>query len=140
MSDADFPSGQWVGFYTYSQRPQRRYLMDLILEFRGGTISGEGADGIGFFNIAGQYFPKEGECSWTKRYVGQHSVDYVGYREKKGIWGTWTLHGAKGGFHIWPIGEGEPVEKLREEVEEEFPLTVSPLRAPGPPAMSPQPQ
>jgi hypothetical protein len=89
-------------------------------------ISGEGADGIGFFGIDGRYYAKERECCWIKTYFGLHSVEYSGFREKKGIWGTWTIEDTKGGFHIWPIGEGMPVEKLREEVEEEFPiLTVA---------------
>lgn len=121
MNEAQFPSGQWVGFYTYSNQ-SGRYLMDLILEFRDGVILGEGADGIGFFGISGRYYPEEGECFWTKTYVGRHSVEYSGFRENKGIWGTWDIDGTKGGFHIWPIGEGMPVEKLREEVEEEFPV------------------
>ena len=100
--------------------------MDLILEFQNRIISGEGADGIGAFVIDGHYYPKEGECSWIKTYVGRHSVEYTGYREQKGIWGMWTLYGTKGGFHIWPIGDGTPLEQLRNEVEEEFPLKVSP--------------
>lgn len=123
MSDLSFPSGQWVGFYTYANRTQR-YLMDLVLEFRDGTISGEGADGIGFFGIDGHYCAREGDCTWIKTYFGRHSVEYTGYREKKGIWGNWAIELYTGGFHIWPIGEGASVETLREEVEEEFPLLV----------------
>ena len=102
--------------------------MDLGLELRNGIISGEGADGIGLFAIDGRYYPKEGECSWIKTYVGRHSVEYTGYREQKGIWGTWTLGKTKGGFHIWPIGDGVPLDELKNEVEEEFPLRVSPNR------------
>ena len=130
MSEAHFPSGQWVGFYTYSNR-SKRYLMDLVLEFRGGIVSGEGADGIGLFGIDGRYYPKEGECFWTKTYFGSHSVEYSGFREKNGIWGTWTIEGTKGGFHIWPIGEGAPVEKQREEVEEELPILTVPTQTPS---------
>ena len=123
MSDVDYPSGQWIGFYTYAAFSQR-HLMDLILEFREGIVFGEGADGIGLFGIDGRYFPKEGECSWIKTYIGSHSVRYAGYREKKGIWGTWTIDDTKGGFHIWPIGEGVALEKLREEVEQQCPLLL----------------
>ena len=130
MSDVHFPSGQWVGFYTYASS-SKRFLMDLVLEFRDGRISGEGADGIGFFGIDGHYFPKESECSWIKTYFGSHSVEYSGFREKKGIWGTWTIQETKGGFHIWPIGEGTPLEKLREEVEEEFPLKPALVKEPN---------
>jgi hypothetical protein len=129
MSEAQFQSGQWVGFYTYSNET-KRYLMDLILQFRDGTISGEGSDGLGLFGIDGRYNPNDGDCSWVKTYFGSHSVEYSGFREKKGICGTWTIRGTKGGFHIWPIGEGELVEKLREEVEEEMPILTVPTESP----------
>lgn len=116
MSDCQFASGQWFGFYTYTGR-SRRYLMDLVLEFNYGTITGEGADGIGLFVISGQY-STGGECSWLKQYVGRHSVDYLGFREAKGIWGTWSIGQfkklCKGGFHIWPLSEGEPLTTTEE--------------------------
>jgi hypothetical protein len=38
MSSVNFPSGQWVGFYTYPNRSER-YLMDLVLQFRDGANS-----------------------------------------------------------------------------------------------------
>jgi len=132
MSEANFPSGQWIGFYTYPNRSQK-YLMDLILEFRDGIVSGDGADGIGCFGIDVRYYAKEAECSWIKTYFGRHSVEYTGFREKKGIWGTWTIGPSKSGFHIWPIGEGAPLEKLREEAEEELPLRVSLQKEPNQP-------
>ena len=44
-------------------------------------------------------------------------MDYRGFREAKGIWGTWSINQTKGGFHIWPISEGEPLTAT--EVEEE---------------------
>lgn len=129
MSSVNFPSGQWVGFYTYSERSQR-HLMDLLLEFRDGRIAGEGADDIGSFGIDGRYYPHEGECRWIKTYFGSHSVEYSGFREKKGIWGTWAIGHAKGGFHIWPIGEGMPHELVREEkVEEVIPIQPTPVTA-----------
>jgi hypothetical protein len=120
MSECQFPSGQWFGFYTYANRP-RRYLMDLILDFKNGSISGEGADGIGFFVISGFYNTSNGECSWIKRYIGLHSVDYRGFREAKGIWGTWHITKTKGGFHIWPLSEGEPLTATEVEEETEQP-------------------
>jgi hypothetical protein len=121
MSEVIFPSGQWVGFYTYPN-VGGRHLMDLILEFRDGTIAGEGADPIGFFGIHGRYYAKEAECRWTKTYFRAHSVEYHGYREKKGIWGTWSIGQMKGGFHIWPIGEGATLDYVREEQADESPL------------------
>ncbi len=57
-----------------------------------------------------------------------HDVFYRGFREDKGIWGTWEItHFARGGFHIWPqhAGEGgqeassaegeEPVDAIASE-------------------------
>lgn len=72
-----FPSGQWVGFCTYGAST-RKHLMDLVLEFKGGKMTGEGADGIGLFVMSGSYSEKTGECSWVKQYVGAHAVDYNG--------------------------------------------------------------
>lgn len=93
--------------------------MDLKLEFSKGLIHGEGADGIGFFVITGRYSEKDRECNWDKTYVGRHTVSYRGFREGRGIWGTWNLPDCKGGFHIWPLTEGPPPEPLALEEERE---------------------
>ena len=110
-----FPSGPWVGFYTYSGH-SKKYMMDLVLEFKRGKMTGDGADGIGLFVISGHYSVSSGECSWAKQYVGRHAVDYKGYREGKGIWGNWVVSSAKGGFHIWPLSESSP-QNLAQENE-----------------------
>jgi len=65
MSDPQFPSGEWVGFYTYANG-SRKYLMDLVLEFKGGRMTGEGADEIGLFVISGTYSEQNGECAWMR--------------------------------------------------------------------------
>ncbi len=93
--------------------------MDLLLEFRNGIITGEGHDGVGAFVIAGIYSAENHECSWQKTYVGRHTVAYRGFGEDKGIWGTWTLSVAKGGFHIWPLSEGQPFIAIAEEYSSE---------------------
>jgi len=126
MSDVNFPSGQWVGFYTYPHLSER-FLMDLVLEFRDGVMTGEGWDGIGLFDIDGRYSTTDLQCHWKKMYYRKHTVQYAGYREKKGIWGTWTIGATKGGFHIWPIGEGAALEKFREEAKDEV-LLPTPLK------------
>jgi hypothetical protein len=77
MSDHQFPFGPWVGFYT-DANGTRKYLMDLVLEFKGGKMTGEGADGIGLFIVSGNYSEETGECAWVKQYVGRHAVDYKG--------------------------------------------------------------
>src|ERR1051325_2490365 len=86
--------------------------MDLHLTFANGSMSGEGNDGVGRFFIKGRYDAASKECSWTKTYVGSHDVFYRGFREGKGIWGTWEISlWGHGGFHIWPRQAGEGAEK-----------------------------
>ena len=108
MSESLFPSGPWMGFYNY--RPGDRHRMDLALTFANGNMSGDGVDDVGRFLIKGRYDSTSGECYWTKSYLGAHDVFYRGFREGKGIWGTWEIATHEhGGFHIWPrqAGEGE---------------------------------
>jgi len=107
MNDEQFPSGPWIGFYTYAS-PKDKHRMDLHLDFAGGKMTGEGNDDIGPFIIKGRYDPASRECYWTKTYVGKHDVYYEGYREGKGIWGRWEINAFNhGGFHIWPKAAGE---------------------------------
>lgn len=106
MSDAEFPSGPWIGFYTYA--PSDKHRMDLHLDFSGGCVAGDGNDDVGRFLIRGSYDASSRECYWTKTYPGSHDVYYRGFREGKGIWGTWEIMAfAHGGFHIWPRGQRE---------------------------------
>ena len=115
MSDELFSSGPWTGFYNY--QPGDRHRMDLHLTFANGSMSGEGKDDVGRFLIKGRYDAATRECHWTKSYVGAHDVFYRGFREGKGIWGTWEItirH--HGGFHIWPHQAGD--EAARAESAE----------------------
>lgn len=112
-----FPSGPWVGFYNYSQQ-RDKHRMDLHLTFANGNMTGEGNDDIGLFRIKGRYDANTRECDWMKTYVGAHDVFYRGFREGKGIWGTWEIGELRhGGFHIWPRGadEGEEAAAAEEE-------------------------
>ena len=82
--------------------------MDLHLNFANGKLEGDGNDDVGRFLIRGRYDAATRECHWTKSYIGAHDVFYNGYREGKGIWGTWEITiKYHGGFHIWPRGSGE---------------------------------
>jgi hypothetical protein len=81
--------------------------MDLVLTFADHGVSGDGSDDIGQFVITGHFDETNGECYWTKAYIGAHEVYYRGFREGKGIWGLWNLPNESGGFHIWPLGQGE---------------------------------
>jgi len=118
MNEPRFPSGPWTGFYNYA--PGDRHGMDLELVFSNGALSGDGVDDIGRFFVKGRYDAAHSECYWTKTYVGGHDVFYRGFREGKGIWGTWEITVLDhGGFHIWPrrAGAGEE-DAASEEVAE----------------------
>jgi hypothetical protein len=113
-----YPSGPWLGFYNY--RPGERHRMQLCLAFANGQMTGDGSDDVGRFLIKGRYDSTTRECYWTKSYVGAHDVFYRGFREGKGIWGTWEITiQDHGGFHIWPqsAGEGEAQAEAQENVE-----------------------
>lgn len=118
MSDREFPSGPWTGFYTYSGLPGK-FLTDVHFTFESGRVTGEGNDNVGPFIIAGRYDPVAKECFWTKTYVAAHNVFYQGFREGKGIWGTWEIRpSVRGGFQLWPRGsEGGENEAVGEEKE-----------------------
>lgn len=87
--------------------------MQLHLTFANGMMSGDGNDDLGRFLIKGRYDSQTAESHWTKTYVGAHDVFYRGFREGKGIWGTWEIDNLDhGGFHIWPkqAGDSEATE------------------------------
>ena len=94
--------------------------MDLHLTFASGLMSGDGNDDVGRFLIRGKYDAKSRECHWTKSYLGAHDVFYRGFREGKGIWGTWEIQILNhGGFHIWPkqAGSGEESTESKEQTQ-----------------------
>ena len=118
-----FPSGPWTGYFNYDAGGQR-FRMDMIIHFANHRITGEGGDLVGPFVIEGHYDSGAGDCSWKKSYVAAHDVWYSGFREGKGIWGTWHIKGSvHGGFHIWPVGD-EPAETETATKEEDVPETV----------------
>ena len=112
-SDPRFPSGPWTGYFLQKELPGK-HTMELSLTFQQGTMTGEGRDRVGDFIVRGHYTVEDGKCWWTKRYVGKHDVFYQGYNEGKGIWGKWEIPLGQlgvhfqGGFHIWPVGMGDP--------------------------------
>lgn len=119
-----FPSGPWTGFYNYRPGGTRHY-MHLNLKFELGIVTGIGIDDVGRFFIDGVYDVQTLECTWVKTYPGSHEVYYRGFREGRGIWGTWEIDTHNhGGFHIWPRGAGtdlpatEQVEPLPEWLSE----------------------
>jgi hypothetical protein len=120
MTDSNFPSGPWAGFYNY--QPGDKHRMDLHLSFANGAVTGIGNDDIGPFVLKGRYDAQSGECYWTKTYPASHDVFYRGFREGKGIWGTWEIGAlSRGGFHIWPRAQGEG-EEMTEHAEQSEPV------------------
>jgi hypothetical protein len=117
--DDRFPTGEWTGFYLQPDSRQR-HMMDLVLQFAQDRISGVGDDSIGKFAISGRYDTTTAECSWTKQYLGQHSVQYAGLARHGGIIGEWRISGLPafwtGPFVIWPRASGD----LRAEFEKAF--------------------
>lgn len=76
----------------------------MYLEFSDGRINGEGTDYVGPWVATGSYDLDTGLCSWIKRYLGLHQVNYSGKISGDGIRGDWQIRGTSGAFHIWPRG------------------------------------
>src|SRR5438045_2855017 len=79
-TDARFPSGPWTGFFLQKSHPGR-HLMEMRLTFQNGVLTGEGRDWVGPFILRGRYSVEDGQCHWTKRYLGQHDIHYRGFNE-----------------------------------------------------------
>ena len=118
-TDPRFPSGPWTGFFLQPEFPPGKHMMEMLLTFRQGEMTGEGRDWVGAFILQGRYSTQDGKCHWTKQIVGKHEVLYRGFNEGKGIWGVWEIPScATGGFHIWPEGMPDPTtQHLTEEAE-----------------------
>ncbi len=130
MSDQDYPSGPWVGFYVYSFKNQNRHRMDLALNFAAGRVTGSGTDDLGRFGIRGKFDIKGGEVYWHKTYARPDlgKVFYRGFREGKFIWGTWSLTFTTGGFKIWPLSEGTELDLIENEAKTQ--PAVEPVQKP----------
>jgi hypothetical protein len=134
MNEDLFPSGEWIGFYTYAQASDK-HRMDLSLSFTmEGQIQGDGTDDLGTFTVHGKYDPNELKAYFTKFYPGSHDVFYEGVNENKRIYGSWQIDAdTHGGFKIWPkeLGEDDSgeeeihVEKEPVEVVEQPPLVLT---------------
>jgi hypothetical protein len=110
-----FPSGEWEGFYTYEFGPgAQRHWMSFVLRFQAGVVSGEGGDDVAAFQWAGGYDTLNLTCQMTKVYP-THLVDYQGNVDENGIWGTWRIYSAHGGFHIWPKKQKQGNEAENEQ-------------------------
>lgn len=114
-TDERFPSGPWIGYFLQREVPGRHW-MDLTLRFREGHIEGAGTDWVGRFLVNGTYRVQDGVCAMGKHYLGKHKVDYRGFNEGRGIWGTWQIPPFfQGGFHIWPKAMGDLSQPTLDE-------------------------
>jgi hypothetical protein len=122
MSNQMPPSGLWRGYYFYGDGGMK-HRMHLNLTFGGdGGIAGDGVDDVGTFVISGLFDLGTSQASWTKEYLGMHTVEYSGLYCQRQICGDWRLGRLTGGFWIWPgvhgdfefgeegVGVEEPVE------------------------------
>jgi hypothetical protein len=125
-TDARFPSGPWVGYFLQPTVREGKNWMEVTLTFRGGTLDGVGRDWVGQFIVRGTYDVENGKVRFRKVYIGKHLVGYEGVADPKGIWGTWELpqFAMKGGFHLWPKGQGQAEGDTLHAAEEE-PVRVS---------------
>lgn len=79
---------------------------DTFFAKKGEKITGHGHDAVGEFHIEGKKIKDENEISFTKNYVGQHSVEYSGRLESKNvITGQWKVGGYSGGFKLTKEGK-----------------------------------
>jgi hypothetical protein len=98
--------------------------MKLTLAFAAnGAIDGDGIDDIATFVITGRFDVPTGAASWTKTYVGMHTVEYSGLYCRNAICGDWILMGNSGGFWIWPESETQ-WDQAAEDVEIREPVRM----------------
>ncbi len=98
------PGGEWVGYYTYKDKPAR-CPMHLTIQFVSERIRGAGIDNPGQFVIEGRYDPSTLQAQWVKRYVAKHSVKYQGEYRNGEIRGSWTLTQNHQGREVWLEGD-----------------------------------
>ncbi|MFH6950645.1 hypothetical protein ACHRV6_19275 [Flavobacterium sp. FlaQc-51] len=130
------PSGEWEGFYCYSNSPNQ-HKMSIELSFANSIVSGSGIDDVAPFRWNGSYNLEQFKLKMVKTY-STHIINYAGDIDENGIWGLWDnpedlsgfdefgpalLQNIKamthGGFHIWPkASKSESKEEIREEVKE----------------------
>lgn len=119
--DPRFPSGPWKGFWLQHRMNGRQWMRDVTLTFADGRVSGQGEDCVGEFVFRGRYSLEDGKVTLFKRYVGAHEVIYHGCNDGESLWlwGMWEMVPRdKGGFHLWPKGEGDPTgSELDEEAD-----------------------
>lgn len=95
-----------------SGSPENQRRFDLLLEFKGGHLTGVGNDENGMFVLSGDFEAMENECRWIQTYLFGETLFYRGFLENNRIWGTWqNANEFHGGFHIWPAKTAPVTER-----------------------------
>eukprot|EP00274_Cyanoptyche_gloeocystis_P004209 CAMPEP_0196657142 /NCGR_PEP_ID=MMETSP1086-20130531/22027_1 /TAXON_ID=77921 /ORGANISM="Cyanoptyche gloeocystis , Strain SAG4.97" /LENGTH=183 /DNA_ID=CAMNT_0041990167 /DNA_START=464 /DNA_END=1015 /DNA_ORIENTATION=+ len=102
-----FTSGVWQGFYEYGNGQKDEMQLELNME--NGMITAEGEDPVGKFLIHGSYDTSSLEVSFSKQYLGKHTVEYLGFSDGQAIEGEWEIPNERGTplrgkFRIWRRG------------------------------------
>jgi|694.fasta_scaffold01452_25 hypothetical protein len=78
----------------------RQEMSDLLLDFRGPILSGQGRDVVAAFTLTGKIRP-DGSVEILKQYQRRHSVLYVGTYDGEGsMCGRWDIGGYQGQWSI----------------------------------------
>lgn len=124
MRDLRDCSGPWSGFWI---QEFDRGTMKLRLVIDGERIFGGGADEIGEFSIAGNYWPRTEGVKLMKRYWS-HTVEYNGSWDGSMISGQWRIRSRKGvysdagGFDLWPDSEEEAIDAFTAAADDRVSL------------------
>ncbi len=93
----------------------RQPMHDLQIRFADSQIGGQGIDLIAPFTLAGSVRP-DGSVEMVKRYLGRHSVLYVGQYDGEGtLYGDWDIDGYRG---KWSIKLVRPADHTTDEIRD----------------------
>ena len=98
-------SSEWKGYYSQFGSKHEMKLSFLMFQ-QDAKIFGAGTDDIGKYEISGRVDPKN--CfSFTKQYIGAHSVSYSGsvhWKKTPTLQGNWVLGGGQtDSFELKPV-------------------------------------
>ena len=117
------PSGSWRGYYTYQGR--NHDVCQFHLRFDGSSVTGDGVDDVGSYNIGGKYDARNHSISFVKQYRRGtrnqrgvlnednegHAVTYtgrlVGQNLGAGFRGSWRIRN-------WGTNSCSACKKLKE--------------------------
>ena len=98
-------SGLWAGHYSELDGDGTLICQRMKIEFANNVILGEGDEyvpGETFF-IVGNYNIRENWFQCTKGFIDGRITTYFGRFRDKEIYGSWWIHGQRGGsFRLWP--------------------------------------